>query len=234
MDRKISACPQGSNQEKGETVMMPAPSQKELTSKHVRAMELSESADALRKKGQTREAVKLLAEAFCLEKNVAMAVDRYPARSILLKSAAVLACECLEFEEAYRLCGLILLEEKTPQFVRLEVLELLQDIQFEDQHLDLFRAAKRTERFKFKEPGWSKPPATFGIDLKGAEQAVLQSERVSKEQGKAQAQVIPVNGRFEIVLLDKEGKPIPHEFRKVEINGKSSETAKLRGGYPGL
>lgn len=76
----------------------------------------------------------MLAEAFEIEKAVAMAVE-HPSRSILLKSAAVLARECGKFDEAYRLCGLILSEERTPQFVRYGVLELLQDIRFEEAGL---------------------------------------------------------------------------------------------------
>ncbi|MBN9419322.1 MAG: hypothetical protein J0I12_27950 [Candidatus Eremiobacteraeota bacterium] len=100
-------------------------SNNEQNQKHKEAMRLSHEADRLTENGGSAEAQRLWLEAFQLEKSVGLSVQKYPARSILLKSAVALAVDAGAGDEAKQLGQLILAESDTPDFVRREVLDLL-------------------------------------------------------------------------------------------------------------
>lgn len=111
-------------------------------------MELSEKAEREKRRGKLRDAALLFGQAFALEAKVARLVTDQPGRSALLKSAAVLACECGEYAEAYRLSGMILADPETPPLLLQETLQLLQDIRFEN-HLALQELADDGQDFQF-------------------------------------------------------------------------------------
>ena len=95
---------------------------------HIRAMEYVDRANEARLRGDTAAAAHSFAEAFRLEKQAAEAMIPYldvePTRSVLLRSAASLALECKQEEEAERLACLGL-SGKAPAEIRAELREVL-------------------------------------------------------------------------------------------------------------
>ena len=107
----------------------------DLMALHNKAMELCGEADRAR---LTRpdEAKRLFLAAFELEKQVALGVEAQPSRSVLLKSAASIAKDAALFRDAELLIGLALSEGETPDLIRLELKEILDDLDYE-RHLHL-------------------------------------------------------------------------------------------------
>jgi len=107
----------------------------DLMALHNEAMELCGKADQAR---FTRpdEAKRLFLAAFKLEKQVALGVDAQPSRSVLLKSAASIAKDAALYKDAEILIGLALSESETPDLIRLELKEILDDLDYE-RHLHL-------------------------------------------------------------------------------------------------
>jgi hypothetical protein len=95
---------------------------------HLRAMEHVDLALEARRQGDTLAMNQNFATAFALEKQAAEAMAPYPdvepTRSILLRSAASLALECRQDEEAERLACLGL-SGKPPAEIRAELRKVL-------------------------------------------------------------------------------------------------------------
>ena len=83
---------------------------KNMKAKHIKAMQLAQEAHLALQQGKNSIAVSLFKQAFELEKEVAYNyVDsKEPTRSILLKSAAVLANYSGEYQESLKLIDLTL------------------------------------------------------------------------------------------------------------------------------
>lgn len=106
---------------------------------HERAMDLAERALLARRKGQTQKSQKLLRQAYDLEAAVAtQAVTKKlpePSRSILLRSAAALALQCEEENQAERFAALGLAEDP-PAEIAEQLRDLLEQVHF-SRHLRL-------------------------------------------------------------------------------------------------
>lgn len=104
---------------------------KAIETDHIRAMEYADSAHEARRRGDTASASRNIADAFLLEKRAAEAmvpyVDVEPTRSILLRSAASLALECKQNDEAERLACLGL-SGKPPAEIRTDLRDVLMSI----------------------------------------------------------------------------------------------------------
>jgi hypothetical protein len=99
-----------------------------IETNHIRAMECVDRAHEARRRGDTAVMRQNFATAFLLEKQAAEAMVPYldiePTRSILLRSAASLALECKQDEEAERLACLGL-SGKPPAEIRAELRDVL-------------------------------------------------------------------------------------------------------------
>src|ERR1051326_2584275 len=98
---------------------------------HNRAMEYADRAHQAKQRGDATTASRNFADAFVLEKQAAEAMVPYmdvePTRSILLRSAASLALECNENNEAERLACLGL-SGNPPADIRRELRDVLMSI----------------------------------------------------------------------------------------------------------
>jgi len=85
---------------------------KEVSKLHKKAMELADKGFHAKHVGKTEEAAQFLRTAFYLERQaaeiMALQIEVEPTRSVLLRSAASLALECNELDEAERLVAMAL------------------------------------------------------------------------------------------------------------------------------
>jgi hypothetical protein len=106
---------------------------------HIKAIELADSAFILKFKGNIDAAIKIFYEAFQLEKQAALLAKEQnigePTISVLLKSAASLAINANEFNEAEKLICLALYGEP-PFEIAEELRNLLEELYFQ-RHLQL-------------------------------------------------------------------------------------------------
>jgi hypothetical protein len=111
----------------------------EATVLHRQAMEIADAALAARRSGDYGRALKLFRKAFAAEKAAALlaASDHAaePTRSVLLRSAAVLALDCEEPRDAERLLTLALSGDP-PNEIAEEIRDLLEQVNF-SRHLKL-------------------------------------------------------------------------------------------------
>lgn len=99
-----------------------------VTKVHEYAMDLSERADRLNKRGNRIAAQDTYAQAYSLEATIAAKVKEEPSRSVIHYSAACLAVECELYPFAARLlyAGLA---DNTPREIRAEMEQLLKEVE---------------------------------------------------------------------------------------------------------
>lgn len=110
-----------------------------ITELHKRAMDLAETAFVAQQSGDSSRAQGLFRDAFALEAEAAERLEREydaePSRSILYRSAASLALDCGELEQAERLIHTALTGHP-PADIAEELRDLLEQVSFQ-RHLDL-------------------------------------------------------------------------------------------------
>jgi tetratricopeptide (TPR) repeat protein len=101
---------------------------------HIKAIELADNAFIFKFKGELENAIKLFSEAFQLERQAALLAKEQnigePTISVLLKSAASLAINANELNEAEKLICLALYGEP-PHEIAEELRNLLEELYFQ-------------------------------------------------------------------------------------------------------
>lgn len=122
----------------------------EVIELHNEAMDLASQAMFLNMQGEVSRAIYFTREAFHKEKQAALLIandyDMEPTRSVLYRSAATLALECMEVREAERLISSALSGDP-PDEIANELRDLLEQVYFQ-RHLSLRGISLATHEFQ--------------------------------------------------------------------------------------
>ncbi len=122
----------------------------EVIELHNEAMDLASQAMFLNMQGEVSRAIYFTREAFHKEKQAALLIandyDMEPTRSVLCRSAATLALECMEVREAERLISSAL-SGNPPDEIANELRDLLEQVYFQ-RHLSLRGVSLATHEFQ--------------------------------------------------------------------------------------
>jgi tetratricopeptide (TPR) repeat protein len=138
----------------------------EVIELHNEAMDLASQAMLLNMQGEASRAIYLTREAFYKERQAALMIandyDMEPTRSVLYRSAATLALECMEIREAERLISSALSGDP-PDEIANELRDLLEQVYFQ-RHLSLRGVSLDSHEFQVSLTG---EVVGFGIAQSG-------------------------------------------------------------------